>query len=670
MQYSWYSSSHSHSVPFAGQFVNVSYNGSAAHYFAGECDIAIPHPTESNEIYCRTGNQLSRTDILTNASSDVAVLCIDGQVEIHAAGACTVAVTCLREGTVMVWTVDGSDALVSVSNWTLAVSPVAARVVPEDLWTSGCNTSDMVTYLTTSTAVYRCTDTCAEVATDVVSADVSLNSIPGINGSSDPGDIYAAAETIDLRVSVAVLECPASQLCFITTHRAVNGTEWTLASNTTVYFRVSASAILHHAWGLEVETIMIVDPPRLHKCIITSGGDLLCAIPDTIGSVEKLVDLDPYLAVVYDESATLYDLDTYLLSTTPVIVTDCVNDTTTHNMSNATTAHCVGGCDREGYVGPGLRSLHLDQITRNLVYVYANRKHASASACGTLYPGALCTDDPLAVPTFPTPTTQLYFDPVANDFCKKVTAGTCSNTTGVPDPEFATAVAQLNIPMYPPLCVPTPPPTAPPSTPTPEPSCGGYTLGSLCYPIATCSTYEYEAAPPTLTTDRVCSAYTRCGGYYHVSVGITPTSDVQCRHTKVLCLPGEYVNTSANLDADPGEVVNGDQCPSCAHGSTTTSVYTHHNLTACTNVTCGPHRYMTPESACRACTTCTHVSAPCTATSNTECLLRVETADPPCPGNTYRDDSVPGKSRVYLNAQGSGLRARGNQSALRLWILV
>lgn len=207
----------------------------------------------------------------------------------------------------------------------------------------------------------------------------------------------------------------------------------------------------------------------------------------------------------------------------------------------------------------------------------------------------------------------------------------------------------------------------------------------VCHPVQQCLVpVEYQSVAPTYTTDRVCSPTTMSfAASFHITIGSTPTTDNVLRRIVTHCKDGFYLNTSANVDAAAGygAVVDGEQCPACAAGTTAynqqcasngvlftdvhstdpsecTDFHLYHTETACSFVVavhaCGAGQWYNstaskghPTRNCFPCNTCqaTYVETPCTMTSNSVCSGTVAAGAPTprgiqqCPLNTYRNDA-------------------------------
>lgn len=207
----------------------------------------------------------------------------------------------------------------------------------------------------------------------------------------------------------------------------------------------------------------------------------------------------------------------------------------------------------------------------------------------------------------------------------------------------------------------------------------------VCAPTTECYyPYEYETAPATLSSDRVCAPTSASWGQsYSIRIGVTPTSDNVFRRMVTQCTDGYYLNTTANANAGPGEIIDSDPCAPCPAGTTAyniycgngqplttpaaynpaecTSFHTYHTATSCVPIeseyVCGSNQYYTPPTTgggghpsryCHTCTRCvsTYAEVGCTRTSNTVCAANKALGDgPPAPGfqqcapDTYRDDS-------------------------------
>lgn len=175
---------------------------------------------------------------------------------------------------------------------------------------------------------------------------------------------------------------------------------------------------------------------------------------------------------------------------------------------------------------------------------------------------------------------------------------------------------------------------------------------------------NYETTPKTTTTDRVCTPISSCKSTQHVTIGTTTTSDVVCRNLIQTCLPGQFLNTSSQVDAQPGETVTTEQCPVCTTGTTWNPACEngrehcnpHHTETTCTEInvtwTCPDTYYLSepnlsaivghPIMFCVPCGSCTIEKTPCTATSNTVCshsTLGAAAPDVPleCPPGQFPD---------------------------------
>ena len=176
----------------------------------------------------------------------------------------------------------------------------------------------------------------------------------------------------------------------------------------------------------------------------------------------------------------------------------------------------------------------------------------------------------------------------------------------------------------------------------------------------------YESIAPTPTSDRVCIPTTTCKADHHVSIGVTLTSDVVCRAIVSTCLPGQYVNLAAHVNANPGETNLVEQCPICENGTTFNEecdrgrayCLQHHTETTCAEInitwTCPNGTYLNasgldavvghPIMYCEPCHECTVEATPCTALTNRVCSP-VTSEDPPdmpmrCPPGQWGKPSL------------------------------
>lgn len=163
--------------------------------------------------------------------------------------------------------------------------------------------------------------------------------------------------------------------------------------------------------------------------------------------------------------------------------------------------------------------------------------------------------------------------------------------------------------------------------------------------ITNCTLYQYEAVPPTATTNRVCLMTTQCLSTEHATALATPTTDTQCRPKVYTCIEGQYLNLSANEDA-----ASSDQCLPCPEGTTTYntaclngSCPNYHTSIACTSeaLTCATGQYITSTSPkkCLNCTTCASTLVQCTPSTDRICTT-VSPSVNTCPVGTYRVDGV------------------------------
>jgi hypothetical protein len=178
----------------------------------------------------------------------------------------------------------------------------------------------------------------------------------------------------------------------------------------------------------------------------------------------------------------------------------------------------------------------------------------------------------------------------------------------------------------------------------------------LCQKTTPCLLGEnYESVSPTPTTDRVCIPTTTCTSAYHVSVGATLTSDLVCRGLVSTCLPGQFLNLAAQIDANPGETNTVEQCSECVDGTTFNEecdrgrpyCLQHHSETSCNVInitwTCPNGSYLStndngvgnlsevvghPIMYCKPCTSCTQEATSCTAVTDSGCSP-VRSEDPP-----------------------------------------
>lgn len=159
--------------------------------------------------------------------------------------------------------------------------------------------------------------------------------------------------------------------------------------------------------------------------------------------------------------------------------------------------------------------------------------------------------------------------------------------------------------------------------------------------ITNCSMYQYQATPPTATTNRVCHIVTQCLSTEHISAPATTTTDNQCRPKVYTCIEGKYLNLSANEDG-----ASSDQCLDCPEGTTTYntaclngSCPNYHTSTACTSepFTCDSNQYLTSTSPkqCLNCTSCASTLVECTPSTDRICTL-VSPSVNTCPAQTYR----------------------------------
>jgi hypothetical protein len=199
-----------------------------------------------------------------------------------------------------------------------------------------------------------------------------------------------------------------------------------------------------------------------------------------------------------------------------------------------------------------------------------------------------------------------------------------------------------------------------------------YSLDRQCQTLMPCIPgIDYESVPPTETSDRECVPISSCSIGEYISHGATVTSDVVCRGIISTCVSGQYINTSAQVDAAPGEVNLGEQCPACENGTTynpscengVAHCNPHHTETECVEAnvswTCPDEHYLSvpveevvghPILYCKPCGSCILESASCTPTSNVVCVPQLG-ADPPdvplkCPKGQWANPHTPLRLRT------------------------
>lgn len=178
---------------------------------------------------------------------------------------------------------------------------------------------------------------------------------------------------------------------------------------------------------------------------------------------------------------------------------------------------------------------------------------------------------------------------------------------------------------------------------------------------------DYEIVSPTPTSDRVCAPISTCSTNEHISVGPTITSDVVCRTILATCLPGQYKNLDAQIDAGVNEENLAIQCPVCVNGTTFNPACENgaahcnpqHSETECVDInvsfTCPTGSYLSapfdaivghPVLYCQPCSSCILAATDCTTTTDTVCAPQTSSSPPDtrtlrCPSGQWANpDSV------------------------------
>lgn len=127
-----------------------------------------------------------------------------------------------------------------------------------------------------------------------------------------------------------------------------------------------------------------------------------------------------------------------------------------------------------------------------------------------------------------------------------------------------------------------------------------------------CPSGTYQSAPPTVTSDRICTKVRVCVAGEYESVKPTTTSNRVCTAAKSSCLTGQYQLSAPTFSADRVCVT----CPMCVPGVTT------RDSRACTGGVLPEG--LAPSNICKACKKCGPTqfyltSAPCTSLRDSTC---------------------------------------------------